>query len=261
MAQMYNENTHVGIDGKTNIYRFMKSISKYCDALVMFDDGSTDDSRGVVSAFQFKGLLQEIELIGNPPGQNDFKNELYHKARSLEHCRRLGADWILWLDCDEIIEAKGERGGIRALCETTTSGAVNLFERNLWRTDRCVRVDELWAQGLFCRLWKLTDELSFNHKPGLHQDLAPQGIVNRDTGALKVIHYGYADDASIIRKYNNYKSHGQSGKALDRMIDESTLRLAEAAPEWFLDPEWPHGPMPGADWVPMRKVLENSMSN
>lgn len=256
MAQMYNENTHVGVDGKTNLQRFMDSISKYCDALVMFDDGSTDDSRDLVMSYLFEDRLQEIEIPGNPPGQNNFKNELYHKARSLEHCRRLNADWVFWLDCDEVIEAKGERGGVRELCEATTKGGVNLFERNLWRTDRVVRVDELWAQGLFCRLWKLTDALSFDIKPGLHHSLAPDGIVGRDTGTLKVIHYGYADDESIIRKYNTYKAHGQTGRALDRMIDESSLRLGEASPDWFSDPHWPYGSMPGPDWVPLRKLVQ-----
>jgi len=241
MAQMYNENIHIGVDGKTNLQRFMDSISKYCDALVMFDDGSTDDSRDLIWSYLYEDAIEEIEILGNPPGQNSFKNELYHKARSLEHCRRLNADWILWLDCDEVIEAKGERGGVRALCESTQKGAVNLFEANLWRTDRSVRTDELWAAGLFCRLWRLTDDLSFNIKPGLHNDLAPQGIKGRDTGTLKVIHYGYADDESIIRKYRTYKEHGQSGRALDRMIDETSLRLRPADSKWFDEEHWPHG--------------------
>lgn len=241
-SQMYNENTHKGVDGKTNLKRFMDSISKYCDALVMFDDGSTDDSRQFVLSYLGIGTLNEIEIPGNVPGENNFKNELMHKARALEHCRRLNADWILWLDCDEVIEAKGERGGVKAMCESETKDGINLFEINLWRTDRHYRVDELWAKGLFCRLWKLHDDLGFDIKEGLHNDLAPQGLNGRSTGALKVIHYGYADDKSILRKYATYKSHGQSGNALSRMVNEQGLRVMSTPARWFADKSFPHGP-------------------
>lgn len=252
-SQMYNENTHIGVDGKTNLKRFMDSISKYCDALVMFNDGSTDDSRDLVWSYQSRGMLQEIEMPSNPPGENNFKNEVYHKARSLEHCRRLNADWIFWLDCDEVIEQVGEQGGIRSLCEDAKSDAVNFFERNLWRTDKYYRVDELWAQGLFCRLWRLTDNLHYDVKPGLHQSLAPKGINKIITSNMKVVHYGFADDKSILRKYKTYKAHGQTGRDLDRLIDERTLRVRKTHDGWL---EELYGPgLEEAYNKPLRKLV------
>lgn len=255
MAQMYNENTHVGVDGLTNLQRFMQSISSYADGLVMFDDGSTDDSLEYVKSWDSK---LDIETPGNPPGENNFKNELYHKARSLEHCRRLKADWVLWLDSDEGLQHNNaNKSFLEVLCknaEACGADAMNLFERNLWRTDRYYRVDELWARGLFCRFWKMSDKLSFNVKKGLHHDLSPSGLHRRINVLPKVIHYGYADDESIMRKYHLYKSHGQSGHALNRMIDERTLRLEEACPEWFNE-NWPCGPK--LDHILTRRLSNN----
>jgi hypothetical protein len=235
MAQMFNENTHKGFDGKTNLRRFMDSITKYCDALVMYDDESFDNSVKLAESYDF-----ETHLISGV--ENDFENELAHKQLCLDKCRQIGATHVLWLDVDEVVEAYAERVAMRALCETMTTGGVNFFQRNLWRTDKYYRKDELWAQGLFCRLWKLTPALHYDVRPGLHQDLAPKGIIKRATTQLKVIHYGFATSDDILRKYYMYKRHGQKGRALDRLLDESSLRIAPSKPEWFSNPNWPFGP-------------------
>lgn len=247
-AQMFNENTHRGLDGKTNLRRFMDSISKYCDALVMFDDESFDHSVDFVNSYDF-----ETHVIHG--SRNDFKNEIAHKQLCLDKCREIGATHLLWLDVDEVIEARGETGAIRALCQSMEKGAVNFFQRNLWRTDRYYRTDELWAQGLFCRLWKLTPQLHYDVKPGLHQDLAPRGIEGRSTTQLKVIHYGFSTSDDVLRKYYMYKRHGQSGRALDRLLDESSLRVKPTNPDWFSDSALPCGPEKEVYKVPLREML------
>ena len=47
----------------------------------------------------------------------------------------------------------------------------------------------------------------------------------------------FSDDKKLIDKYKNYESLGQSGWALDRLVDESTLEVEEVPeyiyPEWF----------------------------
>lgn len=259
LAQVYNENTHKGPDGKTNLERFMRSVSKYCDGLIIYNDGSTDDSREFILDYPLSDRLRHVEVIGDP--KNDFKNEVYHKARLLEHARRFRPDWLLWLDCDEIIEAKGERGAIQYLIETSKSDGINLFNRNLWRSDRYFRTDELWGVGLFCRLWRMKDELHYIIKSGLHQDLVPKGVVTRDdVNNLFVIHYGYASDDAILRKYELYKSHGQSGRSLDRMIDEKGLRLNSCPPEWFSDSGWPYSSS-NFTKTPLVRLLNEASSN
>jgi len=243
MAQMFNEHTKAGWDKQTNLSRFIRSIAKYCDALVMYDDCSTDGSVGYLEmckkSLSMCGVrLKEIHVIHGQ--KNDFKHEMEHKAEALSKCREIGTDWVIWLDVDEVIEARGEKGRVRELCEAAKRGAYNLFNVNLWRTDRYYRVDELWNKGLFCRLWRLTSELHYKPQEGLHQDLVPKGIIGRDTAKLKVIHYGFVKDSFILDKYFNYRKHGQSGRALARLIDEESLRLADISSVWF--DAGPHGP-------------------
>lgn len=248
MAQMYNERSIIGSDGRSNLERFLLSIDKYCDALVMYDDASTDGSVGLLELWRASlplcddsVRLKEIHIIRGTI--NEFNAEMSHKVLALDKCKQIGSDWILWLDVDEVIEARGEQGALRELCEGAKRGAINLFNRNLWRSDRYYRVDELWNAGLFCRLWRVTDELQYYRPtPGLHQDLVPKNIEGRDTKNLRVIHYGFATDKNILRKYHTYKSHGQKGRALQRLVDEKTIRLCSADPLWFNDTDWPHGP-------------------
>jgi hypothetical protein len=235
---MWNENTHKGWDGKTNLERFLESTVSYCDSLVMYDDESFDNSTDLVMSYD--GLFEDLELIRGT--KNDFQSELAHKQMALEKCRKIGATHVLWLDVDEVIEARGEMGAMRALCDNMSRGAVNFFQKNLWRTDRYIRTDGLWDQGLFCRLWAMHDGLHYNPTPGLHQDLAPKGIIGRDTTTLKVIHHGFASSDNVLRKYYLYKNHGQNGNALNRLIDESTMRVKESSESWFEESGWPFGP-------------------
>ena len=51
------------------------------------------------------------------------------------------------------------------------------------------------------------------------------------------VHRGFATDYQIITKYNVYKSRGQNGWALDRLLNENGLQVEllnqELLPEWF----------------------------
>lgn len=245
--QIYNELE------KGNLPRYMDSIARYCDAIVVYDDGSTDGSMDYIldcidqyvgwesSDLSYQPKLKEIRFIENKT--NDFQNELAHKQCLLEEARKLNSDWIIWLDADEVIEPEGEQF-IRQLCKEGEFDSYNFFNRNLWRSEKYFRIDELWAQGLFCRLWRVTDDLYFDVKSGLHHSLVPKNIGSMtDIKDTFVLHYGFASDQAIIDKYNMYKAHGQSGRALDRLIDESTLKLAPSPTSWFRhEPTGPEAP-------------------
>src|SRR5688572_15102550 len=108
--QIYNESAH------GNLSRCLESMSRYCDEIVLYDDGSTDDS--VAVARQFTDLIIEGDT-------NDFSNELFHKQKLLELALSRNPDWIFWMDADEVVERKGEEGGLRFLCEN--AGAHDSF--------------------------------------------------------------------------------------------------------------------------------------
>jgi len=226
IAQIYNELE------KDNLPRFIDSVKRYCDALIIYNDGCTDGSMEYLARGDFLGdQLKEILFINGE--RNDFKNEIQHKQKLIDKAIEIESDWIFWLDADETIEAAGENGGIRNICETATDDAYGFKEVNLWRNPCFYRLDNAYNDGEFCRLWRNTGELYYDDRPGLHQRQYPNGIGKIVTADIKVIHYGFSSDSRIIDKYVTYRSHGQSGWELHRLIDERGLRVAKSKPEWF----------------------------
>jgi len=216
--QIYNEVE------KGNLKRCLNSMSKYCDEIVIYDDASTDDS--VAVAREYTDLIIEGE-------GNEWGKEAEHRQRLLKLALEHNPDWTFWLDADEVIEKRGQDGGLRELCEKGFHDSYAFHEINLWRTPAFYRLDNLYNEGWFCRLWKNTGELEIENKPGLHQRLVPKGLKSEGKSDLQVIHYGFANDNNLIEKFKTYRSHGQSGWALWRLVDERTLNVARSKPHWF----------------------------
>lgn len=217
-----------------NLERCLQSLSKYCDDIVIYDDASTDNS--VEVARQYTDLIIEGK-------ENNFGSEALHRQELLELALKNDPDWIFWIDADEIVEKRGEQGGIRELCENAGDFDCYAFhEVNLWRCENYYRIDNLYNEGYFCRLWKNTGELFIENKPGLHQRLVPPTLNREGRANLQIIHYGFASDENILRKYYTYKAHGQRGWALYRLIDERTLRCKKSNPDWFNNPPAPVTP-------------------
>ena len=233
MLQMYNELE------QGNLPRYMESVSKYCDAIVVYDDGSTDGSMEYI----IDNWSDKIEVSFKRSDDNDFADEVSHKSILLEMAREIDTDWLFRIDADEVIEKAGEDGGIRRLCERGDAESVDSFafrNANLWRHPGFYRLDNAFNDFVSCRLWRLSESVRYEKTDrGLHQRAVPDGLKKEEWADIITLHYGFASDESIIRKFLTYKSHGQDGWDLYRLIDERTLRVARSKSEWFN--EFPEG--------------------
>lgn len=216
---MWNESS------KGNLRRCLDSITRICDHTYIYDDGSTDDSVAVASSYKNVSVM--------PCAVNDFANEIGHKAYLLQNILEARASHILWLDVDEVFEKRAEEGALRELASNMTCDAYTFPQVNLWRSERYFRTDNQYGDGIFTRLWRNNGSLHYDIKSGLHHRQYPLGIDSVKDSDLLVIHYGFADDKNLLDKYNTYKSHGQDGWALDRLINESTLTLGKTLPAWL----------------------------
>ena len=126
--QMYNEAT------KGNLVRCLENVRQWADEICIYDDGSTDNSVEIAERFT-KHIIRGK--------QNDFCRELTHKQELLEYALRLSPDWIMWIDCDEIMDRDATEGGLRRLAEDAPEG-VDAFcfrQINLWRSQTFARTD------------------------------------------------------------------------------------------------------------------------
>jgi len=240
ICQIYNELE------KGNLKRFIKYIKPLVDDLVIYDDASTDGS--------FEYILKHTPYVIRG-SKNDFSDEIHHRSLMLKKAIRLKADFILWLDADEVITGNA-REKLLDLCQEMDKNqldAIDFHEINLWRSKTYQRTDSLYNLGWFPRLWRVTPDLSFKKtKKGLHQvEFIPSSIKKRKrTNKLQVLHYGFADKLNLAYKYLTYRLHGQKGyEMLDRLISEEKLKLQKVPPELFPDELYQKGEVPPAPFT------------
>lgn len=221
MLMAYNESRN------GNLVRCLDSMKSYCDEIVVYDDGSDDDSLDVYNRYKCHVIAGE---------RNEFKKELEHKQRQIHMCKAIGADWVFRIDADEVLDARCSSGGLRKILSEGSFDSYAFPVVNLWRSPCFYRLDNSYNDVVFNRLWRCTPGLMFDVKEGLHLTNYPIGATdNEKILDFKILHYGFASDKSILDKYKMYKEHGQTGPALNRLVDESTLRLSRTKQEWLLD--------------------------
>lgn len=245
ICQIYNE-----LD-KGNLQRFYKYIRPYVDAVVVYDDCSTDGS------FEYSMKHADHVIRGV---KNDFTDEISHKQLLLEAALDYKPDFILWLDADEILTANAvhELQKIYEYCVDNDIDGVRLKELNLWRSYHWIRTDSLFNDGWFVKLWRVKPGIKFEKiERGLHQPQYPSTMKKIiDRSEVGVLHFGFADELNLSYKYLTYKKNGQSGyDDLDRIIKEDSL-TTEKVDEFLIPVEFRNDRIE----KPNKKTFSESMS-
>ncbi len=222
ICQIYNE-----LD-KGNLDRFVKCIMPHVDGLAVFDDGSTDGS--------YEYMLKHTPHVIRGE-KTDLADEMRKKQVLLDYALQLKPDFILWLDADEVFtaNANSKLQELCAYCVENQIDGISFHELNLWRSKSWRRTDNMYDDGWFVRLWRVTPDISYGEtKRGLHQKPYPTTIQRIECAEdVQVIHYGFSSERLLAYKYLVYKAYGQTGSLLDRLIDEKSLTLKKVPKELF----------------------------
>lgn len=100
-------------NGAADLHEHLASVARFADAVVALDDGSTDDTRGILEA---SPLVQVV--LANPrresyAGWDDAANRNRLLAAALE----LEPSWVMSLDADELIAADDAAAFRAFLCD------------------------------------------------------------------------------------------------------------------------------------------------
>lgn len=219
-----------------NLENWFKSMD-ICDEIYIYDQASTDGSLDYYKKFD------NVHVIESKT--NRFEEELLCKQELLEKLleEQPDATWIFWMDGDTLLDARLNRTMLEEILfssEMSNVDGIVLGHYNLWRSDKYHRVDDEYDHFMKAgriAFWRNNGKLRFSQEAGLHKSQHPQGLALGSRIPFNLIHKGFADDDQIIKKYENYKSRGQSGWALDRLLNETTLEVREVPdnelPEWL----------------------------
>lgn len=213
-----------------NLPRAVRSMRRICDAVIGYDDASTDGS----------GAWADEHLDECFHGErNEWGREVAHKSLMLERARAIGADWVLWVDADEELSPPAV-AALRRLEARPDLTGITIPEINLWRSQSSYRVDRAFGDAGFLRAWRMRPELRYHDAPeGLHQAQFPPAARERMAGLRypdePMIHYSWDSPEKIAAKHARYAAQGQCGENLDRLQDDPAAVLVPVKPEWF----WP----------------------
>ena len=224
--QYYNESK------KGNLRRFLNNMVQYCDELVAYDDGSTDDSYDICREY-----MPETNIIRSK--ENDFCNEIAHKQLLLELALSKKPRAIVWLDCDSILDSNATNGGVKELIESGQGDLYFLHLLNFWRSHCWYRVDNQYNDLNVPTIWMNNGGLKYNIEHGLHKPQMPSGFRKHVQVSQQILHFGFATVDRIIDKYLHYKEVGVTGWDLNRIIDESTLDLKQVDLNLYPESERP----------------------
>jgi glycosyltransferase involved in cell wall biosynthesis len=247
--QMYNEAS------KGNLERCLKNCKQWADEIVIYDDASTDNSVAVAKKYT-KYIIQGVV--------NDFCRELAHKQQLLEYAFTLDPDWIMWVDCDEILDRAGTLGGLRRLAEEALADvdAFSFHQTNLWRGQTYYRVDTLFDIGWFVRLWRVQQGLEFFVEEGLHRTLYPKNIKNVVKSDIRVIHYGFWHYKNTLKHIGAMPETGWTKETFASLapdnwiLNETECKCIKVPTEWF-----PEENIPEDKWEePLPRTIESLKS-
>tara|TARA_R110002012_G_scaffold156060_1_gene316911 strand:+ start:8797 stop:9570 length:774 start_codon:yes stop_codon:yes gene_type:complete len=224
---------------KGNLENWFKCM-EFCDYIYIYDQASDDGS------LEFYKNYSNAVVIES--SVNDFDKEISCKKQLLEKLlnEHPDTDWIFWMDGDTLLDGRllrNEAQEIKMMLNAASSQGIDILtlgHYNLWRSDIFYRVDTdydwLHNNGVKA-FWRNNGDLSFPDNSGLHQPQHPLGLKTEARVDRNLIHRGFATEQQILTRYNLYKSKGQKGYLLDRLIDEKNLSVVEIdkkqLPDWF----------------------------
>ena len=206
-----------------NLHGWFQDMYRFCDAIYIYDQASNDGS------LDYYATQENVSVIRSTT--NNFENELLCKRILLQKLLREKpeTDWVFWMDGDTRLDSRLTREVVTDMLSDAKQNlvdGVSLGHYNLWRSDCYYRLDNdyhnfhKWGRIPF---WRNNGRLEFPMEMGPHKSQEPFGLTNVIRSDYSLIHKGFATDSAILSRYNLYKSMGQKGPMLDRLIDESKL--------------------------------------
>ena len=184
-------------DGILFAKRWLENIGSLVDEIVVVDNGSTDGTFEILKAHPKVVLIERTE--GFDEGRD--KNMLYAMAR------RRKADWLFWLDVDEIFEEAFTREKLLNLI--TKKKVKRYFFRRFHFVDE-ENYNSEWYWLKYCSspdrvLWR--DQKSGYFENIKFNNALVKGIKGKTTiSHFRLKHLGYIYKDEVKKKIDNYRS-------------------------------------------------------
>lgn len=207
----------------------LDSLKAYVDLIVFTDDSSDDDTPQIAS--QYGSVMQTDRPLFN-------EDEGMLRSLAWSHLEQYAnpGDWVLSIDCDEILYQKQYLAGA---LDQSQYDVLGIMFFHMW-TNTQYRTDKAWRPNLSHRLYRYFEggefkdrKLACGAEPTYVEELIRRGRVRWDTG-LVMQHLGYMRDEDKIKKYERYMQL-DGGMYHSRMHLESILDRQVTLADWIFN--------------------------
>lgn len=219
IAQMVGKN-----ESKRFLVPVLERLSTQVDKIIFTDDCSDDDTAEVASNYAEVFSLDQ-SLFSEHEGNLRFK-----AWKNLENFAKEG-DWILAIDCDEMLFHENDKS-LRDVLGQSPNDVVNIRFYHMWN-EKQYRVDKMWAPNNSTRIFRFQKNGTFFDKKlacGSEPTYIFEWVRQKNYYAhsgLMMKHLGYVTDEDKLMKYNRYmsidKGEFHNLKHIQSIMDENPV--------------------------------------
>lgn len=220
------------------IYTALQTNKDAVDTFSFYDDQSTDETASIASSILGSAYIRDEGRPSFLKHEGQFRQDAYDWLE--RRVKPEPGDWILSIDCDEIIcTTDGTRSWDAIRAAIRNAGGANAI---LVPIPECfgidpddgwplVRTDGWWGKVRGTRLFRWQPNGKFSDKAmgsGSEPTYATRPPFG-DPGPLRIMHLGYARQEDVRAKYERYNAmdHGHNDRHIQSIIQTPTLQRWE----------------------------------
>lgn len=207
------------------IVESIRSILPLCRCVYVLNDHSTDGTAFEIINTVRPTWVNQVRYICSPfRGLDEARDKNFLLGTILNEFPR--ADWVLNIDGDEVLE-DGGCDTLRQFVEAPNNPtpAYGLKIAHLWNSPTTVRTDGRWGNQHRASLYRLDaawqgyGQTTFGSGANFHCGNMPRGIRPVENLEIKLIHYGYMEEADRIKRHTFYKEHDPHNRFTENYED------------------------------------------
>ncbi len=202
-------------NNENTINWFLNNLEKYCDAIILLDDGSSDNTYTVAA---------NSKIIAKAKKKRDKFNDLENRNILLDIASFTQTEWFYFIDTDEVFDARFEDVWSAAEKNLDT---ISFKLIHLCNSETHYRID--WPYSEFgiqqkMRMFRNIGRVQITSTKRLHFFLVPyRSVVHKSNILIK--HYGNLTPEIRKHKFNFYHQHdiNNDQKSYDHFLDEDVV--------------------------------------